>query len=644
MPSLFFQQRLSFLTFWSFSKLGFVLDILFLMATCDQSDDFSDASSDASDFPDIPSVGAFFGRPLKTPICEISPEQCSSRDRLTHQNRREKSWSPPPRVPIQGPARVSLPNSEDKFRGEQVFDSRRVKVEREPSSGKLESTLQAGLNVGRSERGKRNLEFGVQAGMSPSFPNFGGARDERHVQPALRKGREAQAGLSPFCEIAPAGHRRAMIPNTVPFMNAVDPYNRKTLVQTSVGRVQTSVGRVHQSRGKEKISEHEFSGRGPVKLNSQFENVANYASDKSGDCPSLGNLQDSSTDSEEMRRKIEEDPVYRRQVENFKRSLQIRSNRNQKARPDDIEHDEVLKQVEETTPSRITSTIVGKRHQDSWKDTVNLSSDGGGSRSDGGQSEQSLGEMDRPMKKKKASQPLSVTRLTDRSIRSTSRKFCCRNHCLLSLDMTGIREAREQYFRQKSQDRSSSLQWLVNQSGNKGEGGRLCYSIGKRNVCREAFKNVFCVGNDRLSRITKLGNRDVMPPKAVGRPKAIMSLVVTSWLHEFFKTRVESLPNKNVLHLPDNYTKFEVWKIFQCTFGSKDETAKNITYRAFVKIWNEKFPNVKIPPVSRFSACADCEEFKALRDKASSQREKGLFLSILLCPCFWLQAGMSVTF
>jgi hypothetical protein len=225
----------------------------------------------------------------------------------------------------------------------------------------------------------------------------------------------------------------------------------------------------------------------------------------------------------------------------------------------------------------------------------------------------------------------SKQKLTEEEVRKTSRKYCCKDHCLLNLGTRGIRDAREKYFRLNSQDQSLSLQWLMaREEEGKEVPTRLIFRVQRQLVCRGAFKAVFCVGNNRITRIARLGNSSVAYPKPEGRPKDLRRLIVASWLDDFFKTRVESLPNKNVLHLPDNYTKFEVWKLFISQYGDRDEMSR-IPYRHFTRLWGLHFPNVKIPPVSRFSACADCEEFKTMRDKAISatDRSKYYFLCYL---------------
>jgi hypothetical protein len=242
-----------------------------------------------------------------------------------------------------------------------------------------------------------------------------------------------------------------------------------------------------------------------------------------------------------------------------------------------------------------------------------------------------------PPPKRQSSERFTDDKLADEHIRSTSRKYYCKNHCLANLGIRGVREEREKYFRQKSQDRSLSLQWLINREGDEEDKwARTHFRIQGGIVCREAFKSVFCVGNDRILRITRKRNRSLAFDTPAGRPKELQGFLITCWLEDFFKTRVESLPNKDVLHLPDNYTKREVWKLFTSQYGERDQGSK-CSYRHFVRVWSSQFSHVKIPPVNRFSACADCEYFKTMRDKAVTDAEKSKrfnFLDLLISFCF----------
>src|SRR5450759_3368139 len=85
-------------------------------------------------------------------------------------------------------------------------------------------------------------------------------------------------------------------------------------------------------------------------------------------------------------------------------------------------------------------------------------------------------------------------------------------------------------------------------------------------------------------------------------------------------TNVESLPNKDHFHLLDNWTKFEVFEALKNESMLREATS--MTYSWFCRIWNLEFPRVRIPKRSRFSTCAPCIEFKALRDKATLEAER----------------------
>jgi len=232
---------------------------------------------------------------------------------------------------------------------------------------------------------------------------------------------------------------------------------------------------------------------------------------------------------------------------------------------------------------------------------------------------------------------LVKVKLEKEDINTTRRKYCCHNTCLRKIGGKAIREARENYFRLNSQDRPLSLQWLVRQSGirndedfkNKGRQARA-YKILGHKVCREGFKTVFCVGNHMLTRLSKLKNQNLEWPKSVGKAITDASYVVVSWMKNFFETHCESLPNKKVVHLPDNYSKLEVYNLYKSTFVKLDTTA-NISYRSWCKLWKAHFPLVKIPAVNRFSACADCEEFKSIREKAITAEEKSKLNIIYFC-------------
>lgn len=76
----------------------------------------------------------------------------------------------------------------------------------------------------------------------------------------------------------------------------------------------------------------------------------------------------------------------------------------------------------------------------------------------------------------------------------------------------------------------------------------------------------------------------------------------------------------DIFHLPDNWTKLEVFEAFQMESLLREEAS--LTYSWFCRIWNLEFPRVQTPKRSRFSTCGSCTEFKALREKAMLEAER----------------------
>ena len=73
-----------------------------------------------------------------------------------------------------------------------------------------------------------------------------------------------------------------------------------------------------------------------------------------------------------------------------------------------------------------------------------------------------------------------------------------------------------------------------------------------------------------LSRLKKLKNQNLQYGKPSGKPMSDTSYIVIYWMRNFFQNHCESLPNKEVIHFPDNYSKFEVYNIYQSIFVSLD--------------------------------------------------------------------------
>ena len=270
-----------------------------------------------------------------------------------------------------------------------------------------------------------------------------------------------------------------------------------------------------------------IDGRGPVALAPRFEQMSPAKSDL-GDGPfdENGYFGSSSNDEDDISKEHPNDAVLRRRVDDFKRKVSARTKRHTEKdlQGSGVIGGELFQDCDENgrdaTTRATISAILGKGNNDNIYETVYLSSDSesGGLAESKESDEDNIFEELSPMvselegrmpAQQQSKEKHVLAKLSDEDIRKTSRKYCCKGHCLLTLGTTGIFEARETYFRKNSQDRSSSLQWSLQQSGDESGGTRITYLVRSSKVCRTAFKEVFCVGNNRLAWIIKLGSRDV---------------------------------------------------------------------------------------------------------------------------------------
>lgn len=216
---------------------------------------------------------------------------------------------------------------------------------------------------------------------------------------------------------------------------------------------------------------------------------------------------------------------------------------------------------------------------------------------------------------------MTIENLNRKKMKEVFQYPCCDQFCLRNLGLLEVKKQRTYYFSLSYQEKNVLLRGCV-KSGHAGASG---YSVNTRSFCREGFKKLFSIGNNRLQKITKnLFSR--IQNDTFCRDKLATHLTLVQWLNDFFARNVESLPNKDIFHLPDNWTKTEVFDAFQTETMMRQQ--QGITYTWFIRIWNKEFPRVRIPRRSRFSTCGPCTEFKALRDKATLEADKSKFTNL----------------
>ncbi|KAL3683649.1 hypothetical protein R1sor_001671 [Riccia sorocarpa] len=77
-------------------------------------------------------------------------------------------------------------------------------------------------------------------------------------------------------------------------------------------------------------------------------------------------------------------------------------------------------------------------------------------------------------------------------------------------------------------------------------------------VCRKAFKIIFCVGNSRLQRL-RLQDKHPASIDTVARQPSAEAFILLEWLDSFFLSHCERQPADGKYHLPNNFTKKEVY-------------------------------------------------------------------------------------
>jgi len=210
---------------------------------------------------------------------------------------------------------------------------------------------------------------------------------------------------------------------------------------------------------------------------------------------------------------------------------------------------------------------------------------------------------------------VSSQNLADRKIKEISKYPCCDSLCLIQFGRDEVEKHHTYYYGLTHTERNVLLRGCMKQTHQ----GRTGYVVHGKSCCRMGLKKLYSVGNNRLQRLAQdIFCRTEADPFC--KEKSVTQLALVQWLSDFFMTNVESLPNKDIFHLPDNWTKLEVFEAFQMESLLREEAS--LTYSWFCRIWNLEFPRVRIPKRSQFSTCGPCTEFKALREKATLEAER----------------------
>ena len=100
-------------------------------------------------------------------------------------------------------------------------------------------------------------------------------------------------------------------------------------------------------------------------------------------------------------------------------------------------------------------------------------------------------------------------------------------------------------------------------------------------------------------------------------------------MRDLFSKHGECMPNRDTIHIPDNFSRREIYNLYKEYVEGVEGNGNFITYAYFTRIWKKQFNNVCIPKKSRMGICSICATLKSRRDIYEGE-ERGMYL----IPCF----------
>ena len=197
---------------------------------------------------------------------------------------------------------------------------------------------------------------------------------------------------------------------------------------------------------------------------------------------------------------------------------------------------------------------------------------------------------------------------------------CCQKDCLKHMDFKFALESRKRYL---SMNKSMQNSYLVGCMQSTLSG--YDYHIGTFFICRKGFKMFHSIGNFCLSRIQENLEKDPTFYSEVRHKRQFgpLSNTAMSWMKDFFSKHGECMPNRETIHIPDNFSRREIYNLYKEYAESAEGQGHFITYQYFVKLWKKEFNNVRIPKKTRMGICSTCASLKSKRDKCEgSERGK----------------------
>jgi hypothetical protein len=87
------------------------------------------------------------------------------------------------------------------------------------------------------------------------------------------------------------------------------------------------------------------------------------------------------------------------------------------------------------------------------------------------------------------------------------------------------------------------------------------------------------------------------------------------------------MPDRETIHIPDNFSMNEIYKLYKEYVESVEGNHNFISYAYFTRVWKRQFNNVHIDKNPRMGICSICPSIKERRDKYEGV-ERGIYLHI----------------
>jgi hypothetical protein len=137
----------------------------------------------------------------------------------------------------------------------------------------------------------------------------------------------------------------------------------------------------------------------------------------------------------------------------------------------------------------------------------------------------------------------------------------------------------------------------------------------------KAFKKIHSVGNLHLSRFQRRLEKNPYFYSKVhhGQESGLLTNTTLSWMRDFFSKHGECMPDKDTIHILDNFSRREIYNLYNGYAEGVEGNNTFITYAYFTRIWKKQFNNFYIPRKSRMGICSIFVTLKSRRVKSEGE-------------------------